>query len=424
MSVETDGTGSTGEPIWARPYRPAWMRLFNATGRVLERLGVGGSPMDPAELMSAAERRTGLSDWGDGRFREGLTILVESFNAGSSTPFGRLFFRTFCVNLLVSRLRIQDDLKRHPEILDVPIRRPLFIVGLPRSGTTLLHRLMAQDPRARTLRTWETMEPSPPPRTETYETDPRIGRARRSIKGLYALAPQIRAAHNFEADQPEECNQLFANMFAAAILGYMFDVPEYVEWLGQTGHVENYAEFRRQLQLLSWRCPGDHWLLKAPAHLFSLDAVLANFPDASLVVTHRDPLKAVPSACSLAAALRGITTDLVDLRRLGADITEVLAVGVERALSLRETTDPARFFDVPYAALTADPIEVIQGVYRHFDYPFTPGFADRMKHWLAENPQHKHGVHRYSPEQFGLNPAAIHERFAGYRAWMTDHLPA
>lgn len=411
-------------PIWDRPYRPTWMRVFNAVGGVLGKLGAR-TDLSPKTLMTMAERRARLSDFGDDRARLGLEALVQSFETqGDAHAFGRLFFRETCVRLLVNRLKIQDDLKRHPEILDVPIRRPLVVTGLPRSGTTLLHRLLSEDPNGRTMVLWETLEPSPPPTAETFQTDPRIERARQSTKTLYALAPKIPAAHLFESQTPEECNGLFAHGFAAILLAFMFDVPDYVQWLAKQDLVENYAYFKHQLQLLMWKCPGDHWVLKAPAHMFGINALLEIFPDACIVMTHRDPLKVIPSTCSLGAGFRGIVSDRVDLRRLGAEMTESLSEGTERALAARAAADPARFFDVTYTDLVADPVQIARAACEHFGYPCGDEYEARMRRWMAENPQHKHGVHRYSLDEFGLDPDDVRARFSVYLDWMAANLPA
>ena len=397
--------------------------MVNGVGRLLRRAGVRWPRLDAGEFLAAARRRTGLSDWGDNRFHQGLRTLVESFDSQDSAhTFGRFFFREFCVRQLVNHLRIQNDLNRNPQIRDVPIPRPLFITGLPRSGTTLLHRLLSQDPAARPLLFWETMEPSPPPERATARTDPRIARARKAIRDLEALAPRLRAAHLYEPEAPEECNLIFAQIFSAAMLAYMFDAPGFIEWLKVLDRVANYVYMKAALQLLSWKCPGDHWVLKAPAHLFSLDAILTIFPDACFVIAHRDPLECIPSACSLAAAYREITCHEVDLIRLGADVSEVLAVGVDRALEARVSIDPLRFFDVSYPQLLADPISVCCSVQQHFGYEMDPSMVDRMRAWLAENPQGKQGKHQYSLRQFGLEPSALSERFAGYRAWTAEHL--
>jgi hypothetical protein len=415
--------GSVTDPTWDRPSGPRWMRLLNRAGGALRRAGVRWPGLEVGSLLAAAQHRTGLGDWGEERFLEGLELLVASFEERDvAHTFGRLYFREQCIRLLVNRLRIQDDLKRHPEILDVPIRRPLVVTGLPRSGTTLLHRLLSEDPSARPLLFWETLEPSPPPTTEARRTDPRIERARRTTRLLFTLAPRMPAIHLYEAESPEECNNLFAHAFAAGMLGFMFDVPRYVEWLGRRDHAADYRYVRRQLQLLGWRCRGDHWVLKSPAHLFALDALLAAFPDACIVQAHRDPIHAIPSACSLAACFRGIVSDRVDLGRLGTEIAEVMAIGLERAIEVRASSDPARFLDVHYPSLVADPIGTIRSLYHAFDYPMTIEFERRMGCWLAQNPQHRQGVHRYRLEQFGLGADEVNGRYAAYRAWAERHL--
>jgi len=418
------GGVAAAEPIWETTRRPPWVKAVNAAGAALRRAGVRWPAVDAEAMLRAAKRRTGLDDFGDGRFREGLHALVDAFNARDNAhAFGRIFFREFCTGLLVNRLKIQDDLKRHPEILDVPVPRPLIITGLPRSGTTFLHRLMSEDPAGRTMLFWEALEPSPSPRPETYKTDPRIARARKSMGLLYRLSPRLATAHEFEAESPEEDNNLFAHEFAAGILGFMFDVPDYVRWLNQQDLVPGYRSMKRQLQLLSWKYRGDYWVLKAPAHLYGLDALLAVFPDANLVVTHRDPLQVIPSVCSLAAGFRGILADRLDLRRLGAEFAEAMAVGPARAAAARADADPARFFDVPYKRLTADPVGTVRDVCRHFGYDFSPDYEARARGWLARNPQHKHGVHRYRLDDFGLDAGTVNRHFAAYHDWLAAHLP-
>jgi hypothetical protein len=414
----TDDPGSSA-PIWEAMRPPRWVKLFNLVGIGLRPFGLRWPRVDAAAMLDEASRRTGLADFGDGAFRDGLRALVESFNSqDTSHAFGRIFFREYCTGLLVNRLKIQADLTRHPEIRDVAIVRPLFITGLPRSGTTLLHRLMSEDPAGRTLLMWEAMEPSPPPDRATRTTDRRIARARRQLALLHRLAPRLATAHEFAAESPEEDNNLHSHAFAAGILGFMFDVPDYVRWLRDQDYSRTYRYTREQLQLLSWKFSGDYWILKAPAHLFSLDALLAVFPDASIVMTHRDPLRVVPSVCSLMAAMRGILTDRLDLRRLGAETVEAISVGPDRALEARARFPPARFFDVSYDRLVAAPIESVGAVCRHFGYDFSPEYERRAFRWLAENPQHKHGVHRYRLADFGLDEATVERHFGRYRAWL------
>lgn len=403
-----------GAPDWLRARYPWAIRLLNGLGRL-----AGGPRIDVPGLLARARRRTGLTDFGDDGFREGLEVLVGSFLANPAVhAFGRHVFREHCTGLLANRLRIVDELKRHPEILDVPVPRPLIITGLPRTGTTLLHRLMSEDPAGRTMLYWETFQPAPAPRPETYATDPRIRQAQKSVDLLDWVAPRVRAAHHFAAEEPEEDNILFAHEFRAGFLGFMFDVPEYTRWLQEQDLVPGYESMRRQLQLLSLHVRRDYWVLKAPAHLFGLDALLRVFPDACVIQTHRDPKKVIPSVAMLSAGFRSLTADPIDLRRLGAEYLEAMAAGPERAIDARATLDPARFLDVRYESIVADPVGSVRAACRHFGYDFTPEYEARTRRYLAENPQHKHGVHRYSLEELGLNAAEVDARFTRYNRWV------
>jgi hypothetical protein len=416
MATETD---RADPPIWERIQQPAWVRLLNATGGGLRRFGIRWPRLDPEALMAAARRKTGLSDFGDGRFREGLRVLVDAFESQDTAhTFGRFFFRDFVTNLLANRLKIQADLSRHPEILGVPVARPLFITGLPRSGTTFLHRLMSEDPDGRTLLFWESLVPSPPPEPATYRTDPRIARSRRKTDLLNRLSPRLATAHEFDAESPEEDNYFYAHDFRSGLLGFLFDVPDYARWLDQADLSGLYEYARRQLQHLSWKVRADHWVLKAPAHLFSLPELLHAFPDASIIMTHRDPLQVIPSLCSLAAGVRGIHTDRLDLRRLGAELVEAVSVGPERAIAARQKLDATRFLDVSYEKLIADPIGVVRDACAHFGYDFTPEYESKARRYLLENPRHKHGAHRYRLEDFGLDAETVNRHFAAYRAWL------
>ena len=202
----------------------------------------------------------------------------------------------------------------------------------------------------------------------------------------------------------------------------MFDVPGYVRWLSVQNYVPGYRSMKRQLQILSRNVRADYWVLKAPGHLFALDALLTVYPDASVVQVHRDPLKVIPSGCNLSAAFRSLTVDPVDRARLGAEFVKAMAVGPERAMKARESADSARFFDVKYESLVADPVGTARTVCGHFGYAFTPEYEARVRRYVAENPQHKHGVHRYKLEDFGLDADTVNRAFAAYNAWAAERL--
>jgi hypothetical protein len=368
-------------------------------------------------ILKAARRRAKLSDFGDERFHVALRRLLESFKQDAQLhPFGRFLTRNRLVMSAENRLLIQDDLKRHPEILDSPIRQPLFVVGLPRSGTTLLYNLLAKDPANRPLLMWESFWPSPPPQAETRHRDPRIKRARLVVKALCRLAPQMPIAHTLVPDGPEECMPLMFNTFVCPGFLMMAHLPGYEHWLRELSFEENvavYREYKSQLQLLQWRCPGKRWLLKCPAHLAALDALLHVFPDACVVQTHRDPAKVVPSVCSLFAMFRGMSTDAIDPQAMGPQIAESIAELVNRAMKAREKT-PGRVFDLAYVDLLSDPLGSVHRICEFFGYECDERMDAGMTRWLGENPRHKQGVHRYGLSQFGLDLPAIERLFGPY----------
>jgi hypothetical protein len=395
---------------------PLPVRALNAAGGILRALGWEAIALSETSLLDRARRETGLSDFGDEGFREGLRVLLESYERDASLhTLGRLRARNDCTRLLSSALRIQRDLKRHPEILDERIRQPIFILGLPRTGTTLLHNLLAADPAHRSLRTWECLRPSPPPDASTLESDPRRAEAERGLASLAKLAPELAAIHKVEAAGPAECVALLRISFRTMAFETSYHVPGYSEWLDRQDMRPVYATYREVLQLLQWRCPGERWSLKSPAHLFALDALLEHFPDACIVQTHRDPSVAIASQCSLVAVLRAVSSDAVDPHAIGRDVPERFARGMERAMTVRETADPTRFYDVHYRDLLVDPLGVVRALYRNFGLELSDEAARRQRAWLAANPQGKHGSHQYAPEDFGLDAATQSRRWAAYR---------
>jgi hypothetical protein len=289
--------------------------------------------------------------------------------------------------------------------------RPLFILGLPRTGTTLLFNLLAQDPAHRWMSNWEAGSPVPPP-----EPGPDRRRRRAVVVNRITnwLVPDLQRKHAFETDGPEECGHLMWNTFEAEVFSVLVDVPTYRTWLYRRNRVAGYRHYQSQLQLLLHHRPAERLLLKLPSHVFNLDALLTVFPDACVVQTHRDPLKVLPSTCSLQASYRDAYAELVDCGGLGKEVSEHLAYGLDRCLDVRATAPAERFYDVDYQALLHDPMTVIEGIYRWFGLPLADGVLARMRTYLANNPQNRHGPHRYSLEDFGLRAEAVTKRYKRY----------
>jgi hypothetical protein len=397
--------------------KPLGLRLLNGVGGALRAAGVPVVRLDEASLLARARRRTGLDDFGDEAFREPLRRLLESLEAEAAlTMLGRVIARADLGRLLENRLRMVDARRREPAIAAGEVRRPLFILGLPRTGTTILHELLAEDPVNRVPMTWEVMHPWPPPERATYETDPRIARVEKHFAGIDRLIPGFKAMHPMGARLPQECVALTAHDFASMLFSTTHRLPAYQAWLDAADLRGVYASHRRQLQYLQWRCPAERWVLKSPGHLWALDALLAVYPDARIVQTHRDPLKVVASLASLVTLLRGLASDDVDIRAVGAEWTRCLALGLERSVAARERVDPGRVLDVQFADFIRDEVGTVRRIYDHFEMRLSADAEARMRRFLAANPRDKHGAHRYTLAAAGLEPAAERRRYAPYQA--------
>jgi hypothetical protein len=373
--------------------------------------------LDEGDLLTESRRQTGLDNFGDEDFREPLRILLRSFETDADLNLvGRITVRSEILRMLCNRLRITEDCRRHPEIANGAVRRPLFITGLPRSGTTFLHTLLAQDPRCRAPQIWEVMHPAPAPETATYDSDPRIAHTERQLKWLDVLMPDFDKFHLIHAHYPQECIAITDHAFLSYLFESMYQVSSYRAWHDRQDKRPAYLFHRRFLQYLQWRCPGTHWVLKAPSHLMALEALLAVYPDADIVQTHRDPLKVVPSCSSLAQVLRAPFTNRLRREGLGLEVVLRWEESARMALELRRSSRKVdeRFLDVRYPDLMRDPMGVVQRIYRHFNRELTGEAEAAMERFVAENPKDKHGVHRYTLEEFGLDRDTERDRFRFY----------
>jgi hypothetical protein len=403
--------------VLAPPPKPLGVRALNAAGGALRALGLPLVRLDADGLLAEAARRTGLDDFGDARFREPLGLLLDAYEREAAlTMLGRVMARADVLRLLENRLRMTAEHRRHPEIADGPITAPLFIVGLPRTGTSILHELMAQDPESRVPMSWEVQQPWPPPEAATFETDPRIAAVDKHLAGVDRILPDFKKIHPMGARLPQECVALTAHDFATMIYHTTHRVPSYQHWLETTDLRWVYASHRRQLQYLQWKAPARRWVLKSPGHLWALDALAAVYPDARIVQTHRDPLKVIASLTSLVTVLRSLASDTIDPLEIAQDWTARLSRGLERAMRVRTSgaLPASQTFDVHFRDLMADPVAMVGRIYAHFGMALSPEAERRMRRFLAENPSDKHGAHTYTIAAAGLDPAAERRRYAAY----------
>ena len=398
--------------------RPAAVRALNAVGRGLERAGLRPFSLDEAQLLDEARRRTGLSDFGDDAFREPLALFLRALESEAAlTLVGRFLARRELLTWLVNRLELTDTWKRHPEIDGEEIRAPIFVTGSGRSGTSLLHELLAEDPGARVLRTWEALHPCPPPEAASYDTDPRIARADREMRLWERIAPAYGTMHENGGAVPQECLYLTAHELQSDLLSGSYQVPSYQAWLARSDKTRGYRYHRRMLQLLQWRCPGERWVLKAPSHLWTLRELFTVYPDARVVQTHRDPLVVMASMTSLIATLFWLRSDRVDPRAIATTWIRGVAFMLNHSLEQREQgLLPAdRLHDVLYDELVRDPMAEVRKLYARFALELTPEAEARMRAYLAARPKDRRGAHRYRFSDTGLDLTRERARFAAYQ---------
>ena len=392
--------------------RPWPIRFANAVGRTIP------LSLDPDSLMQTARRRTGLEDFGPFPLEEPLHLLSSAYESESRMNFvGRAAARSYLLRLLESRLRLECDRKKYPEMGQQNIPEPVFVVGLPRTGTTILYNLLELDPDNRAPLSWEVMMPSPPPGLDTTtQPDPRVAETDRLLNRVDRLAPDFKKIHPLGATLPQECIAITTHPLQSIQFHTTHRVPSYQSWLGRQDLRPGYEWHKRFLQHLQWPGGGERWLLKAPGHLFGLDALFAVYPDARVIQTHRDPAKVVASIASHGCVLRAAFSDQIDVSEIGAEWCELWAQGLESAMEYRARTgiDASRILDLQFHEFIDDPMATVGRVYRHFGWKLSDEVDQAMRRHLQDNPKDQHGPHGYSLAQFGLDEVQVRERYADY----------
>jgi hypothetical protein len=405
---------------WEPRPRPAWVAQLNAYGRQAGPAAV--VPLDEASLLDAARTATGLDDFGDdaaGAWRDGLAAFVRALEEEAHLHLlGRIMARDEIVRALVNRLRLTATRRAHPDIADEDVGGPVLVTGPGRSGTSLLHELLAQDPRHRVARTWELLYPCPPPERATYTTDARIAAADAAYAFWHEVVPEYRAMHENGGDVPNEDPIIDMVELASDHFAGSYHVPSYARWLAGADQARLFRAHRRFLQVLQWRCRGERWVLKSPSYLAKLPAFFAEYPEAHVVVTHRDPLKVLPSLTDLMATLVWMHSDVVPVERIVRSAVHGTAAVFDLVARWRAdgTIPDARVVDVRYADLVADPWATLRRVYERTGMRFTPDAERRMRGYLAAKPRGRHGAHAYTFDDTGLDVGETRARFAEYVA--------
>lgn len=366
------------------------------------------------DIAAAAVRTTGMSDFGGTEHEAGLRILVDDLNSDEAglTPRGNYFQRAEVKSALVGRLLTQAQLNAHPEHADVRIERPVVVTGLPRTGTTALHRLLHADPATQGLEMWLTQYPQPRPPRETWESDPIFTAMQQAFTAHHVENPEFMGIHYMDATSVEECWRLLRQTGKSNSYESLANVPRYTAWLAEQDWTDAYQRHKQNLQLIGLNDTDKRWVLKNPSHLFALDALMAVYPDALVVYTHRDPVASIASACSLSATTTaGHSTTFVG-ETIGRTQLEILSRGFHRFHDARAAYDEAQFVDVDFADLRRDPLGVTRGIYERFGLDWTPevesaiGVLDRDSKQGKTKP-----AHDYRLEDYGLTESQVREAF-------------
>jgi hypothetical protein len=374
-----------------------------------------GQPLDMDALVALACDRAGSEDFGVDTWREGLEILVHALNTEAAlNEMGVGAMTDQICGYLVNRLLIEQWYEKHPEIDDQKIVAPLFGLGLPRTGSTVLSYLLAQDPARRSLRVWEAADPCPPPESATEDTDRRIEVAQAGIDFTNEMFTGFAGMLPSAADGPQECLIPMAFEFRSLIFEAMAYIPSYSGWLLQCDMVPAYRYHERVLKLLQWRCPPDRWWLKTPAHMLSIDALNIVYPDARFIMTHRDVGKVLPSVCALYSTLSNLLTERPDPVAIGLHNNEVWRTALERVIEFRDSGNEGRFYDLSFEAVQSDPIGQVAELYGDLGDDFSDDARQRMLDWWVESTQDRSGPGSYSAETYGLDLAMITTEFAFY----------
>ncbi|MCY3595520.1 MAG: sulfotransferase [Bacteroidetes bacterium] len=397
---------------YERPYRPFLIKVCNGLS------GKFGPPgyLKAEELVEQAKRITGLEDLGDSKYFEALEVLVKSINDEARlTVTGRLIQKSRLTRSLVHRIRIRELLRKHPEIREIDLGKIILVTGLQRTGTTLLQRLLNSNPAIRGLSGGELLEPVPVGNMN------RRGNISRKLYSFMAhrtisyLSPQFRSIHPISHREPEEDVMLLDLSFMSQSPEATMHVPTYSRWLESQDHTQAYGYFREVLKVLYWQRAGSQWVLKTPNHMEYLDIFLKTFPSAKIILTHRDPRKALPSFCSMVAHSRGIFSDHVDPKEIARHWCWKVRRMIEVTEVARSGEDMDRFMDVSYYDLVADPVVQLRKIYEWIGIEFDGEAVQQAGQYIKANPQNRFGRHTYNLNDFGLTEEVIEENFSAYR---------
>ncbi len=360
---------------------------------------------------------TGLEDFGDPAYLIGLRVLLRAFDTDPRlTEIGRQFAYGTVLGTLTARLHAQHGWSRHPEALQQRLARPLVITGIPRTGTTALHKLLSMDPQFQALERWLTETPMVRPPRATWETHPAYRATVANLDAFFTAMPEMRKAHDMVADEPDECLEVLRQSFVSNRFSSSACLPSYDEWFFAQSELNSYRRYVDVLRLIGSAAPDKRWLLKNPGHIAQIDALLEVLPDACVIQTHRDPVQAIASLCStLHMARRMFEGEATRPELIGPRECRYWQRALARTDEIRRLR-AAQFLDVEHRDFVADPMGTVRNIYGYFDLELSDTARQRMQAWIAARPTAKHGEHHYRLEDFGITAAQVRAEFADYRS--------
>jgi len=397
-----------------KPYQSMLVKIWNSSTNIFPNQ-LSTSTLSVDNILKTAQKKAQRKVSGKITFIEPLTQLVNAINeTGNLHSFGRFYIKQMLIGLVVNRLELEALWEQHPEILEIPIEKPIFILGLPRTGTSFLFNLMALNSEHHFLTNWETtVSQRPPAGKYSFKNDPRRKQGKWMLRFQHYLAPHMDEIHRFYLDGPEECTPLLFQEFSTLALASLFDVPTYSDWLNNKSHTTTYQHHKRILQTLQWKYPNKRWLLKSPAHIEGITDILKVYPDACLIHMHRDPSQSIPSYASLSATFRGIYSISLNYKSIGQQVLDRLATDMNYFIKHQNNTEKLKSIDLQYIDLVAEPLETIKKIYSHFDLAFSDTIEDQLQVYLTSK-QGKKQSHNYDLESFGYTKEIIRQRFANY----------
>lgn len=373
--------------------------------------------MNAESILSRAKKKSGVENIETHQVFEALSMLVHSLdNEANLSRFGKMIATKDLERMLQNYLEIQTFHRafKHSS-QNINIEKPVFIIGMPRTGSSFLHNLLACDPQWRAPKYWETLYSSPPT-PAAAPSKHRIRKAKIDLSLFHMIAPSYRKIYMYGAELAAECIAIMAMSFVSPRFGFTYKVPSYWEWISKSQCLEGYQFHKTFLQFLQLPEDKTHWLLKAPAHIMNLESLLGLYPDCRLIFTHRHPIKAIPSIASNTHTLRKVFSKESDAESVGTEELNRWSQSWEEAEKIRNSPalDSSQWIDLNYSEIHSDPIGVAEKVYRSLGKELTEESRNLMRQFLKDNSQNKHGKHSYSPESFGLNLSKIEEKFSNY----------